>query len=188
MSKQAIKVPIESVIHEVRGQRVILDSDLASLYGVTNKRLLEQFRRNRDRFPADFAYLLTNEEVTNLRTQNAASSLMNKNDNLKTHGGRRTQRVAFTEHGAIMAATILNSPEAVAMSIFVVRAFVKMREVASHTVQWMEKLHEVEAALTKRMDGHEESIQELFLELEKLMVPSFPIPEKKQIGFRVARE
>ncbi len=118
MAKQIVpKVPIESLIHEIRGQKVILDSDLASLYGVTNKRLLEQFRRNRDRFPADFAYSLTNEEVTSLKPQIAASNFMNNpplnTANLETRGGRRTPHFVFTEHGAIMAATILNSPEAV---------------------------------------------------------------------------
>ena len=171
---------------------MILHPDLASLYGVTSKRLLEQFRRNRDRFPADFAYLLTDKEVTNLMPQNAASSFMNDSSsnsgNLRTHGGLRTPPLAFTEHGAIMAATILNSDEAVAMSIFIVRAFVKMREVASHSEQWFEKLREVEAALAKRMDGQEDSINELFMELEKLMVPSFPVPKKREIGFRVQED
>ncbi len=84
-----------------------------------------------------------------------------------------------------MAATILNSAEAVAMSIFVVRAFVKMREVASQSVQWFAQLREIEAALTKRMDGHEASIDELFMELEKLMIPSFIVPEKRAVGFRL---
>jgi ORF6N domain len=164
------------MIHELRGQRVILDSDLASLYGLTNQRLLQQYRRNIEKFPADFAYVLTNKEVTNLKMQNATSSL---------HGGRRKPHFASTEHGAIMAATILNSPEAVTMSIFIVRAFVKTREVASHSVQWFEKLREVELALTKRMEGNEEAINDLFMELEKLMIPSFPIPEKRSVGFRV---
>ncbi len=180
VSKQIVpKVPIENLSHELRGQRVIIDSDLASLYGVTNQRLLQQYRRNIEKFPVDFAYVLTNKEVADLKMQNATSSL---------HGGRRTIPLAFTEHGAIMAATILNSPEAVSMSIFIVRAFVKMREVASHSVQWFEKLREVELALTKRMEGNEDTINELFMELEKLMVPSFPIPEKRTVGFQVSED
>jgi hypothetical protein len=192
MSKEiTAKPPIENFIHEIRSQRVILDSDLAVLYGVTKKRLLEQFRRNRDRFPDDFAIFLTKEESTILMPQIAASSFMkeitSKPNTLKTHGGRRTPYLVFTEHGAIMAATILNSDEAVAMSIFVVRAFVALREVASQTGQWLEKLHEVESRLSKRMDGYEDSLSELFMELEKLMVPSFPIPEKKsRIGFHIS--
>jgi hypothetical protein len=107
-----LPAPIETLIHEIRGKRVILDSDLAMIYGVTTQRLGQQFRRNAKKFPADFAYILTRKELRDLKLQNATSSL---------HGGRRTPPIAFTEHGAIMAATILNSEEAVAMSIFVVR-------------------------------------------------------------------
>ncbi len=187
MAKATPEKSIQNFIREIRGQRVILDSDLAALYGVTTTRLMEQFRRNKKRFPEDFAYLHTNKEVTDLMSQNATSSLM-KTSNLKTHGGRRKPGIVFTEHGAIMAATILNSEEAVAMSIFVVRAFVKMREVASQTVQWMKKLREVELALSKRMDGHEVALNEIFMELEKLMEPSFPVPEKRRIGFRLTED
>ncbi len=165
------------MIHELRGERIIVDNDLALLYGVTNQRLLQQYRRNIKKFPSDFAYVLTKKEVTNLKMQNATSSL---------HGGRRTMPVAFTEHGAIMAATILNSEEAVAMSIFIVRAFVKMREVASGSAQWMKKRKEVEAALAQRMDGMDNTIGELFMELEKLMTPSFVVPEKRSVGFRIS--
>ena len=109
---------IERRIYTIRGVRVILDSDLAALYGVPTKRLNEQYRRNRERFPEDFAFQVTAEEADFLRSQIATSS---------SHGGRRYRPHAFTEYGALMAANILNSARSVQMSIFVVRAFAKMR-------------------------------------------------------------
>jgi hypothetical protein len=126
MSKDAAAAPAEvaSRIFVVRGQRILLDMDLAALYGVTVRRLNEQVRRNGERFPEGFVHALTNQEVANLKSQFATSSW----------GGRRKAPLAFTEHGAIMAATVLNSPRAVQMTIYVVRAFVKMREsLAAHT-------------------------------------------------------
>jgi hypothetical protein len=115
---------VASRILVVRGQRVILDRDLAVLYGVTVKRLNEQVRRNRERFPDGFMLALNNQEVANLKSQIATSSW----------GGKRKPPLAFTEHGAIMAATVLNSARAVQMTIYVVRAFIKVREsLAAHT-------------------------------------------------------
>jgi len=105
----------------LRGQRVLLDADLAALFGVTTRRLNEQVRRNRARFPDDFLFELTVEEFANLKSRFATSSW----------GGRRKLPLAFTEHGAIQAATILNSPRAVEISVYVVRAFVKLRELLS---------------------------------------------------------
>jgi hypothetical protein len=109
-------------IRILRGQRVLLDSDLAMLYGVTTKRLNEQVRRNDDRFPADFLLELSNQELASLRSQFAT---------LKTGRGghRKYPPLAFTEHGAVMAATILNSPQAAAISVYIVRAFVRLRAV-----------------------------------------------------------
>lgn len=106
----------------LRGHRVLLDAELAALYGVTTKRFNEQVRRNRDRFPADFMFQLSAQEVESLRSQIATS----KN---ATRGGRRYFPYAFTEHGAIMAATVLNSSRAVEMSVYVVRAFVQLRDM-----------------------------------------------------------
>ncbi len=126
MSKDATDplAVVASRILVVRGQRVMLDMDLAALYGVTVRRLNEQVRRNKDRFPEGFMQELTNQEVANLKSQFATSSW----------GGKRKPPLAFTEHGAIMAATVLNSPRAVQMTIYVVRAFVKVREsLAAHT-------------------------------------------------------
>jgi len=116
---------IAPLIYEIRGERVILDSDLAQIYGVSTTRLNEQVKRNADRFPADFAFRLTRTEMANLMSQIAISS--------SKHGGRRKLPFVFTEHGAIMAANVLNSKEAVQMSVFVLRAFVKLREtLATH--------------------------------------------------------
>jgi hypothetical protein len=167
---------IHEVIHVVRGERVILDADLAALYGTTTKRLLEQFRRNRKKFPSDFAYILKNQEVKNLRSQNATSSL---------HGGRRTNPVVFTEHGAIMAATILNSEEAVAMSIFVVRAFIRMREIMMETRELQRKLDEVEERLSARLDDHEITFAEIFKDIRTLLSPDKK--SSRKIGFVIEK-
>src|SRR6266516_3729011 len=122
-------------IYEIRGERVMLDSDLALLYGVPTKRLNEQYRRNRKRFPEDFAFQLTTEEAESLRSQIATSS---------SHGGRRYRPYAFTEYGALQAANILNSARAVQMSIFVVRAIAKMREALLARPQLAKKLAALE--------------------------------------------
>jgi hypothetical protein len=118
---------LESLIFTIRGQRVIMDADLAHIYGVPTRRLNEQVRRNADRFPDDFMFQLSEQEVTNLKSQIATSSSERIRSQIATasvHGGRRKLPYAFTEHGAIMAANVLNSPEAIRMSVFVVRAFV----------------------------------------------------------------
>jgi hypothetical protein len=122
----ALPADIVRQIRVIRGHRVLSDRDLAALYGVTTARLNQQFRRNRDRFPVDFAFEVAAESEEILMLQNATSR--------SGHGGRRKPTVVFTEHGAIMAATVLNSPRAVQMSVYVVRAFVKLRQVlASHS-------------------------------------------------------
>jgi phage regulator Rha-like protein len=173
--------PVEDLIRIIRGQRVILDSDLAVVYGVPTKRLNEAVRRNLDRFPFDFAFLLEPQEVASLRSQIATS---------KGRGGRRYLPRAFTEHGAIMAANVLNSPRAVQMSVFVVRAFVKMREVLAQNTQLAEKLAELERRLTGRLDVHEKAIVHILDEIKKLMepLPPQPEPQRRQIGFHVRDE
>jgi hypothetical protein len=129
---------LEPLIFRIRGRRVVLDADLARLYGVTTTRFNEAFRRNRHRFPGDFAFQITADELENLRSQIAISSLQStdspKDSSRRSqfvtasHGGRRYLPWAFTEHGALMAANILRSEGAVRMSVFVVRAFVRLRE------------------------------------------------------------
>jgi hypothetical protein len=166
---------IQQRIYTIRGIRVILDSDLAALYGVPTKRLNEQYRRNRKRFPEDFAFQLTAEEVDSLRSQIATSS---------SHGGRRYRPYVFTEHGALQAANILNSARAVQMSIFVVRAFARMREALRGTPELARKLTALEKKLTARLDVHEAAIVEVLQEVMQILnPPPLPEPRRKQIGF-----
>src|ERR1035437_936958 len=143
---------ISPLIRTIREQKVLLDEDLAKIYGTTTRILNRAVLRNRNRFPADFMFQLTREEFENLKSQFGISS---------SHGGRRKLPYAFTENGAIMAANVLNSPEAVRMSVFVVRAFVKMRELLGGTKELAKQLADLEKKLTARLDGHE-VVQRLF--------------------------
>jgi hypothetical protein len=163
-------------VYEIRGKRVMLDSDLARIYGVPTFRFNEAVKRNRHRFPEDFMFQLTRQEFARLISQFAISS--------SGHGGRRKLPYAFTEHGAMMAANILHSERAVAMSVYVVRAFMKMREMLTSNKELAEKLVELERRLTARLDTHEEGIVRLFAEIHELLNPP-PAPEqpKRRIGF-----
>ena len=172
MSKNDISV-VENKIITIRGQRVILDSDLAQLYGVQTSRFNEAVKRNKDRFPRDFAYQLTRQEVTSLISQIAIS----KNSG---RGGRRTLPWVFTEHGAVMAANILNSSKAIEMSVFVVRAFIKMREQLLSQAELEGRLTQIENALL----SHDQNIRELYQQLRPLLLPP-PDPPSKSIGFSV---
>jgi len=179
MSKEALPIPseIEPLIHTVRDQKVILDSDLAAIYGVPTYRFNEAVKRNRDRFPADFMFQLTPQECTVLTSQNAMSK--------PGRGGRRTLPYAFTEHGAVMAANILRSSRAVQMSVFVVRAFMKMRQMIVSQQDLARKLTELEKNLTKRLDVHESAIVNVIRELILLLnPPPEKAPRMKKIGFR----
>ena len=170
-------VHIDSVIHLVRGERVIFDTDLAKIYGIPTFRLNEAVKRNSDRFPNDFLFKLTKNELAVLTSQIAISK--------KGRGGRRTLPYAFTEHGAIMAANILNSKRAVEMSIFVVRAFIKMRQMLAASKALSDKLGELEKKLTGRIDVHEKVIAYVLGELKKLMEPTqLPEPKRRSIGFK----
>jgi hypothetical protein len=152
----------------VRGLRVILDSDLARLYGATPKRFNEQVRRNLKRFPTGFMFRLTDQEVAILRSQIATSSW----------GGRRYPPLAFTEHGAVMAATILNSPTAIEASIFVVRAFVQMRDALSAHKEIRSRLDELE----RKVGGHDNAILGILKALRELTSPP-PSAPRRRIGF-----
>ena len=160
---------VDSTILFLRGQKVILDVDLAELYGVSIKRLNEQVKRNIRRFPSDFLFRLTRSEYSNLRSQFVTSS--------SDHGGRRYLPHAFTEHGAIMAATVLNSKRAIEMSIFVVRAFVHLREASTANRQIEAKLAELE----RRLESHDGDIQQLVEAIRELMEPEPVNP--RRIGF-----
>jgi hypothetical protein len=161
---------VESLILFIRDRRVILDSDLARLYGVSTARLNEQIKRNPDRFPSDFMFSLSREEFTDLISQNATS---------KGRGGRRKLPNVFTEHGAVMAANVLNSPQAVQMSVFVVRAFVRLREMMLTNRDVVAKLAELE----RRVTGHDEAIRSLVQTIRQLMAP--PAKPRRSIGFLV---
>ena len=175
--------PIPLIV-TLRGQKVLLDAELARLYGVLTKRLNEQVRRNVDRFPADFVFQLTAQEVLNLKSQIATSSfqdgLKSQVANASEHGGRRKLPYAFTEHGAIMAATVLNSPQAIEMSVFVVRAFVKMREHLISTHELARRLSEIE----KQLVVHDSALVELYQQIQPLLLPP-DNPPQKPIGFGV---
>lgn len=174
---------VDQFIVTLRSQKVILDSDLAKLYGVPTKRLNEQFRRNRSRFPEDFAFQLTAAELDSLRSQNAT---------LKKGRGQHSKYrpYAFTEHGALQAANILNSAHAVQMSVYVIRAFVKMREALLETRTLAQKLGELEKHLTGRLDVHEVAIVQVLQELMEVInpPPPPPAPPKPQIGFQPQRK
>ena len=169
---------INPLIRTIRGQKVILDSDLTRVYGVPTKRLNEQVGRNAKRFPSDFLFQLTLAEANALRSQIATSNL---------RGGRRYLPYAFTENGAIMAANVLNSPEAVRMSVFVVRAFVQMRELLGSTKELAKQLAALEKKLISRLDGHEAAIVDVLRRVMDILDPPPPPPEptRREIGFHV---
>ena len=161
----------------------MLDSDLAVIYGVTAKRLNEQLKRNRPRFPDDFAFQLTVQEFTNLKSQIATSSLRSQFVTSSSHGGKRKLPWVFTEHGALMLASVLNSAIAVQASVRVVRAFVRLREMVAANAQLAAKLKELE----RRFDSHDEAIASLFAALKQLIEPS-EAPKRREIGFHVREE
>lgn len=169
---------VEPLIREVRGERVILDADLARLYGVETKALNRAVKRNTEKFPPDFLFHLTDAEVESLRCQIGTSNI--------GRGGRRYLPYAFTEHGAIMAANVLNSPEAVQMAVFVVRAFVKMRGLLTDTRALAGKLADLEAELKSRLDIHEVAIVEVLQRVMNILdPPAEPEPAKREMGFHV---
>jgi hypothetical protein len=160
---------IEEMIFLIRGARVMLDSDLARIYGVTTKQLNQQFKRNSKRFPDDFAFVLTNQEVALMRSQFVTASRRNI----------RHVPVAFTEHGALMLGNILNSKIAIEASIRVVRAFVWMREQFTANKELAQKLSELE----KRVGEHDGAIGDLFEAIKQLLAPTEL--SKREIGFHI---
>ena len=166
--------PIVGAIHWIRGQRVMLDSDLAGFYGVTTKRLLQQFRRNLQRFPNDFAFQPAREALAILRLQFATSS---------SHGGARYVPWVFTEHGAIMLASVLNSPIATAASVQVVRAFVRLRQLVASHGELAAKLSEIE----RRIEGHDKDLEKLFTAIRRLIEQPEPPPDR-EMGFHVRED
>lgn len=163
---------LDGLIHDVRGQKVMLDTDLARIYEIPTFRFNEAVKRNRARFPKDFMFQLTPREIGALTSQIAMSK--------KGRGGRRTLPYVFTEHGAIMAANILKSRRAVQMSVFVVRAFVRMRA----TLTDAHKLAALEKDLKKRLNIHETVIVEILQRMMNIFdPPALPEPKRRRIGF-----
>ena len=163
--------PVETMIRLVRGQKVILDADLAQVYGVKVKALNQQVARNRDRFPSDFVFRLTRREWADLRSQIVTSSSAE-------HGGRRYPPLAFTEHGALMAASVLKSPRAVSMSVFVVRAFVRLREIIARNTEIASRMAELE----RRLRSHDVTLGEVVATLRQLTQAA--ARPRRAIGFR----
>jgi ORF6N domain len=163
-SKSKVLSDIAGHIRIVRGQRVLLDSELASLYGVPTKVFNQAVRRNRERFPADFLFQLTDEEAYSSRSQFVT---------LNSGRGRNVKYLplAFTEHGAIMAATILNSPLAIQMSVHVVRAFVKLREVLASHSELARKLESVEHSMAALDAQTRRQFEEVYSAILSLMTP-----------------
>lgn len=182
----AVVLPLEAItlrIVTLRGQRVIVDADLAALYDVPTKRFNEAVKRNLAKFPADFMFTLNDEEFAALRSQSATS-----NTTTSGRGGRRYAPRVFTEHGALMAATILNSPRAVEVSVYVIRAFVRLRELAATHADLAKRLDELENKTEGLAMQHEtfsrntrNQLKQVFDALRELMVP--PDPPKRPIGF-----
>jgi hypothetical protein len=174
MADKRLLVPLERIgqsILLIRGQKVILDADLAVLYGVSTKRLNEQVRRNISRFPPDFMFKLTAKEK---------AEVVANCDHLRKLKFSPSLPQAFTEHGAIMAASVLNTSRAVKVSVYVVRAFVRLRRVLSTHRQLAQKLAELE----RKLESHDEHIRTLFDAIRELMAP--PSPKRRKIGFLVS--
>ena len=165
---------IERRIYLIRGHKVMIDVDLAELYGVPTHRLNEQVKRNRKRFPEDFMFQLTKEESESLRSQIAISKI--------GRGGRRSVPYAFTEQGVAMLSTVLNSEQAIAVNITIMRAFVKLRQMLESN----EELNRKFAAVIRRLSTHDKYFKVVFDELKRLSEQ--PTPTRKQIGFKANRK
>ena len=166
-------VPIESSILPIRGQRVLLAADLARIYGVETRVLNQAVKRNIEKFPEYFMFRLTLREAQEVSRSRSQSVILKRGQNVKY------LPYAFTEHGAIMAANVLNSPRAVQMSVFVVRAFVRLRQMIASHKDIVAKLAELE----RKVASHNTTIRSLFDAIRQLMAP--PEPKKRKIGFLV---
>ena len=170
-SIQKAQILLTTLIQTIRGQKVILDGDLAGVYGVATRRLNEQVKRNAERFPLDFMFQLTTEEFKILMSQNATSR--------SGYGGRRKLPFVFTEHGAIMAANVLKSERAIRMSIIVVRTFVELRRAFLEDRELAKWLRQLE----RKVEGHDNDIRIMFTAIKKLIAP--PTRPKRRMGFEV---
>jgi len=181
---------IERKIYLIRGQKVMIDFDLAELYGVPTKQLNQQVTRNKKRFPKDFMFRLTKEEAESLRSQFATSNLRSQfvisKSNLRSqfvtskkgHGGRRYLPYAFTEQGVAMLSSVLNSEQAIEVNIAIMRAFVRLRQI----LETNEELNRRFAAVIRKLSTHDKYFRVVFDELKKLTEK--PVKSAKQIGFK----
>ncbi len=169
-SKAVVKVgSIQQRILLIRGVKVMVDADLAEVYGVQTRRLNEQVRRNRDRFPEDFMFQLTGTEK---------AEVVANCDHLEKLKFSKSLPLVFTEHGTIMAASVLNSPKAIEVSVFVVRAFVQLREAIAGHKELARKI----AQLERKLSNHDDQILALVEAIKQLMDPKLP-PKTRRIGF-----
>lgn len=177
MTKSSLSTQhILPLIHTIREQRVIFAADLAKLYGVETKRLNEQIKRNLERFPADFMFQLTVDEVDTHQSLRSQFATLKQGQHLKY------RPYVFTEHGAIMAANVLNSPQAVAMSVYVVRAFVQQREILAANETILKRLAEIDKTLLQ----HNAALRDIYQKLLPLLQPP-PEPPRPKIGFRESK-
>jgi hypothetical protein len=196
MAKEIDAPPLlDPLIHSIRGQRVILDADLARLYGVTTRRFNEGFRRNRDRFPDDFAFQLTIAEFAAVRFRPAPSDLqpadlqrnIQNRSQIATgsqkHRDPRFRPWVFSEHGALMAANVMRSKHAVHMSVFVIRAFVRLREELAANSAILKRLAEIDRTLLQ----HDSALRDIYRKLLPLLQPP-PDPPRRGIGFQASHE
>jgi len=181
-----IIMPVEQIsanILEVRGKKVILDSDLAQLYGVTTRQLNQAVKRNANRFPTDFMFQLNEDEYQILRSQIVISRF--------GHGGRRYLPFIFTEHGAVMAASVLNTPKAIEVSVYVVRAFVRQRAMLASNAEFALKLAQMEKKLAVAFMLHEDKLVDHDNQLEEIIETIREMQQQhthRPIGFRVEEE
>jgi hypothetical protein len=181
---------IARLIYPLRDQRVILDSDLASIYQVPTKALNQAVKRNRGRFPIDFVFEVSPTEAENLQRLKSQFATLNEPRNRsqtvtgsQKHRDPRYLPYAFTEHGALMVATVLNSPRAVAMSVYIIRAFVKMREDLAANAAILKRLAEIDKTLLV----HDTALRDIYQKLRPLLEPP-PTPPKPEIGFHVKED
>ncbi len=170
-------LPLETLILTLRNKKVLIDADLATIYGVPTKALNQAVKRNADRFPEDFRFQLMREEAKEVLLSRSQIVTLKRGQNIKY------LPYAFTEHGALMAANVLNSPEAVKMSVYVVRAFIKQRELLMAQSDVLKKLAQMDAKLLK----HDDALRVIWRELQPLLSPP-PSPPKPEIGFHVREE
>lgn len=174
--KNATPIPLERINQSIlilRGHKVLLDADLASMYGVATKVLLQAIKRKASRFPEDFMFRLTTAEWSALRSQIVTSS--------SEHGGRRYAPYAFTEQGVAMLSSVLNSERAVSVNIEIMRAFVRMREMLVSNKELARQLKELETRVNRKLDTHDQSIAGILNVIRQLMNP--PVGTRRSIGF-----